>query len=212
MPWPRELKSLFSKHKLPRKGIRLGIASSRVGVRTLEVPAIEDPKLLENAIRFRAQEVLPIPLNDAILDHIVLGETMLDDGPGLRILVAFAHRELIDRYVEAFKAARLKVAAIDFEAFALLRAVANPLNGDGAPSDRATVAVAVGQERTIFAVAGGRCLRLHACARMGRRIADRGHRPRAQPDPVAGRAGQEDADPRGRDRNGSHPRPGRDGP
>ncbi len=151
----RELKSLFSKHNLPRKGIRLGIASSRVGVRTLEVPAIEDAKLLENAIRFRAQEVLPIPLNDAILDHIVLGETMFDEGPGLRILVAFAHRELIDRYVEAFKAARLKVAAIDFEAFALLRAVANPLNGDGAPGDRATVAVAVGQERTIFAVAEG---------------------------------------------------------
>ena len=151
----RELKSLFSTHKLPRKGIRLGIASSRVGVRTLEVPAIEDAKLLENAIRFRAQEVLPIPLNDAILDHIVLGETTLEEGPGLRILVAFAHRELIDRYVEAFKAARLKVAAIDFEAFALLRAVANPLNGDGVPSDRATVAVAVGQERTIFAVAEG---------------------------------------------------------
>ena len=84
----RELKSLFSKHNLPRKGIRLGIASSRVGVRTLEVPAIEDPKLLENAIRFRAQEVLPIPLNDAILDHIVLGETTFEEGPGLRILVA----------------------------------------------------------------------------------------------------------------------------
>ena len=147
----RELKSLFSKHNLPRKGIRLGIASSRVGVRTLEDAAIEDPKLLENAIRFRAQEVLPIPLNDAILDHIVLGETVFDEGPGLRILVAFAHRELIDRYVEAFKAARLKVAAIDFEAFALLRAVANPLNGTARPG--------TGQPLQLLSARSGRSLR-----------------------------------------------------
>ena len=32
-------------------------------------------KLFENAIRFHAQELLPIPLGDAILDHVVLGET-----------------------------------------------------------------------------------------------------------------------------------------
>ena len=89
-------------------------------------PAIEDPKLLENAIRFRAQEVVPIPLSDAILDHFVLGDTELDGAPAFRVLLAFAHRELVDRYVEAFKKARLKVASVDFEAFALLRAVTSP--------------------------------------------------------------------------------------
>ena len=148
-----ELKTLFAKNKLPRKRIRLGIASSRVGVRIIEVPAIEDPKLLENAIRFRAQEVVSIPLSDAILDHFVVGNTELDGAPGFRVLLAFAHRDLVDRYVEAFKKARLKVTSVDFEAFALLRAVTSP--DDRVNADRATVALAVGQERTIFAVAEG---------------------------------------------------------
>ena len=69
------------------------------------------------------------------------------------MLLAFAHRDLVDRYVEAFKKARLKVASVDFEAFALLRAVTSPEDRENA--DRATVALAVGQERTIFAVAEG---------------------------------------------------------
>ena len=149
-----ELKTFFAETKLPRKAVRLGIASNRIGVRTLEVPAIDDPKLLENAIRFRAQELLSIPLNEAVCDHLVIGSAQTDEGPGLRVLLAFAHRELIDRYVEACRRAKIKLLGIDFDAFALLRAVATPPSLD-APLDRAEVVVAIGRERTIFAVAEG---------------------------------------------------------
>jgi type IV pilus assembly protein PilM len=143
------LKRFFDEHKLPRGRVRLGIATNRIGVRVLDVPKIDDPKMLENAIRFRVQEVLPIPLADAVLDHIVLGDLEGGDHPTSRVLVAFAHRELIDRYVEACKRARIKLVGIDFDAFALLRA----LSDDSAETEHATVAVAIGRERTIFAVA-----------------------------------------------------------
>lgn len=148
------LKRFFEQHKLPRGRVRLGIATNRIGVRVLNVPKIEDPKMLENAIRFRVQEVLPIPLADAVLDHVVLGDLEQADEPTSRVLVAFAHRELIDRYVEACKRARIKLVGIDFDAFALLRA----LSDDSVKAEHATVAVAIGHERTIFAVAeGGVC-------------------------------------------------------
>ena len=70
----RELKSFFSQNKLPRRGVRLGIASNRIGVRVLEVPKLDDPKLFENSIRFHAQETLPIAVTDAILDYVELGD------------------------------------------------------------------------------------------------------------------------------------------
>src|SRR5205823_14148680 len=54
------LTQLFGKNKLPKKGVRLGIANSRIGVRTFEIAGIDDPQQLANAIRFRAQETLPI--------------------------------------------------------------------------------------------------------------------------------------------------------
>ena len=48
------LKEFFAKNKLPKRGVRLGIAMNRIGVRTLEIVGIDDPKQLANAIRFRA--------------------------------------------------------------------------------------------------------------------------------------------------------------
>ena len=55
---------------MPKKAVRLGISNNRIGVRIIkEVYGVMDAKQLENAIRFRAQEVLPIALEDAVLDY-----------------------------------------------------------------------------------------------------------------------------------------------
>lgn len=152
----KEIKAFFSRSKLPSRNVRLGIASNRIGVRILEVPAIADPKAFGNAIRFRAQEALPIPVTDAVLDHVVLGEYAGEGGSTMnRVLVAFAHRDLVGRHAEACRKAGLKLAGVDLDAFALLRSVAEPLP-EGAEPTHAIVAVAVGHERTIFAVSDGR--------------------------------------------------------
>jgi type IV pilus assembly protein PilM len=151
------LKEFFAKHKLPKRGIRLGIANNRIGVRTFEIAGISDQKQLGNAIRFRAQEALPIPIDEAVLDYHVLGEGTNDEGePTRRVLLVVAYRELIDRYVHACKKAGLGLAGIDLEAFALLRALHPPQHGVGDDSAAALVAVAIGHERSTFAVSDGR--------------------------------------------------------
>jgi type IV pilus assembly protein PilM len=152
-----ELKAFFRKHKLPRQGVRLGIANNRIGVRMFEIAGIDDPKQLENAIRFRAQEALPIPIEEAVLDYHVLGERTDDDGQVVRkILLVVAYRELIDRYVAACKKAGVRLSGIDLEAFALLRALGEPLGEDAPASDAALVVVAIGHDRSTFAVSDGR--------------------------------------------------------
>ncbi len=151
------LRTFFKKHNLPRQGVRLGIANNRIGVRIFEVAGIEDPRQLENAIRFRAQEVLPIPIEEAVLDYHVLGERVGEDGTTIvRVLLVVAYRELIDRYVSACKKAGIKLVGIDLEAFALLRAMAEPRGGDEGPADAAVVVVAIGRDRSTFAVSDGR--------------------------------------------------------
>ncbi len=151
------LKAFFTKNGLPKKGVRLGIANNRIGVRTFEIGGIEDPKQLGNAIRFRAQEALPIPIDEAVLDYHVLGEGIDEEGkPTKRILLVVAYRELIDRYVDACKKAGLVLLGIDLEAFALLRALQAPQDGVGSDPTAALVAVAIGHERSTFAVSDGR--------------------------------------------------------
>src|SRR5205823_1804865 len=71
-----------------------------------------------------------------------------------RILLVVAYRELVDRYVTACRKAGIALVGIDLEAFALLRALAAPPE-PGAPK-AAVVAVAVGHDRSTFAVSDGR--------------------------------------------------------
>jgi type IV pilus assembly protein PilM len=150
------LKEFFKQHKLPKRGVRLGIATNRIGVRTLEISGIQDAKQLANAIKFRAQEALPIPIDEAVLDYQVLSETTNEEGEvSRRILLVLAYRDLIDRYVDACKKAGIQLVGIDLEAFALLRAIAAPRD-EGTPAQAALVGVTVGHDRTTFAVSDGR--------------------------------------------------------
>jgi type IV pilus assembly protein PilM len=150
------LKQFFARNKLPRKNVRLGIASNRIGVRVFDLVGIDDEKQLENAIRFRAQEALPIPLDEAVLDYHVLGQSVDEDGTAMqRVLLVVAYRELVDRYVSACRKAGITLAGVDLEAFALLRALAAP-RGDDDETDAALVAVSIGHDRSTFAVSDGR--------------------------------------------------------
>jgi len=148
------LKAFFRKNRLPRNCVRLGIANNRIGVRTFEISGIEDPQQLTNAVRFRAQETLPIPLEEAVLDHRILDDRIDKDGVRTyRVLLVVAHRELVERYVAACRKAGLKLVGIDLEAFALLRALSDP--GQPPGEDAAVVCVSIGHERSTLAVSNG---------------------------------------------------------
>ncbi len=151
----KALDEFFTKHALPRRGVRLGVATNRIGVRAFEVAGIDDDAQLANAVRFRAHEAVGIPLDQAVLDYKVLSESV--DGAGKRsrrILVVAAYRESIDRYTDAFKQAGIELAGIDLEAFGLLRAVAAPAERPEG-GEAALVAVTIGHERTTLAISDG---------------------------------------------------------
>ena len=146
-----EIAAFFSAADLPRKNVRLGIGSSRTGVRVFERPEVDDPRQLANAIRFRAYETLPIPIEEAMLDYHIVEEKNTPD----RVLLAVAYRDLVDRFAATCTAAKIELVGIDIEAFALLRAVGGePLEG-GERAEAARVAVSIGHDRTTVAVSDG---------------------------------------------------------
>jgi type IV pilus assembly protein PilM len=147
-----EIAAFFSAADLPRKNVRVGIGSSRTGVRVFERPAVDDPRQLANAIRFRAYETLPIPIEEAMLDYHVV-----EDAPD-RVLLAVAYRDLVDRVSATCAAAKIELAGIDIEAFALLRAVGGEPLPAGRRAEAARVAVSIGHDRTTVAVSDG-----HVC-------------------------------------------------
>ena len=129
------LRSFFAEHKLSRR-VRLGIANQRVVVRTLRLPAIEDPQKLEAAVRFQAQEQIPMPIDQAILDHRVVGGVAPTDEAAAQIdvIVVAARRDMIEATLKPLREADLKPVGVDLSAFGLIRALAEtsmPESEDG---------------------------------------------------------------------------------
>jgi type IV pilus assembly protein PilM len=147
-----EIAAFFQEAGLPRKNVRLGIGSSRTGVRVFERPAVDDPRQLANAIRFRAYETLPIPIEEAMLDYHIVDESNSPD----RVLLAVAYRDLVDRFAATCALAKIDLVGIDIEAFALLRAVGGEPLKAGERDEAARVAVSIGHDRTTVAVSDGR--------------------------------------------------------
>ena len=119
------LKALFSEHKLSKR-VRLGVANQRVIVRTLRLPAIENPEELDAAIRFQAQDQIPMPLDQAVLDHRVVGGVPGDGedaSPKIDVVVVAARRDMIEASLAPLRKAGLQPAGVDLSAFGLIRAL-----------------------------------------------------------------------------------------
>jgi type IV pilus assembly protein PilM len=92
-----------------------------------------------------------------VLDYHILGEYTDSEGQlKRRVLLVVAYRDLVDRYTAACRKAGIRLAGIDLEAFAILRALAPPADSDGAAGHAALVVVGVGHDRTTFAVSDGK--------------------------------------------------------
>ncbi len=118
------LKQLFAKDKLA-KTVRVGLASQRVAVRTLRLPQINDHSELETAVRFQAQDHIPMPLENAVLDWQVVGHSTGENGERqIDVVVVAARRELLGGLMDAVNRAGLRPVGIDLSAFAIVRALA----------------------------------------------------------------------------------------
>ncbi len=150
------LKSFFKDHALPVKNVRLGLSSSRVGVRTFDIAGIEDEERFDNAVRFKAHEVLPVAAHESVLDYRVVEERYTESGEiSRRVLLVVAPRDQVEPYIAACRNAGLRLAGLDLEAFGLLRAFVPPLGSRNRSDDSATVVAAIGHEASTLLVAGG---------------------------------------------------------
>jgi type IV pilus assembly protein PilM len=126
------LSTLFSGDKLPRE-VRIGVANQRLAMRVLRLPLIEDKGDLEAAVRFQAQDELPMPIDHAVLDYQVLGR--FEDGEGGRqmdVAVVAARRDMVAGFLDAARRGGLRPVGIDLSAFALIRALAGAAERPGA--------------------------------------------------------------------------------
>src|SRR3954451_13819777 len=129
------LRELFSKNNLS-KTVRVGLASQRVAVRTLRLPLIEDHGELETAIRFQAQDHIPMPLEQAVLDWHVVAHSTGDNGERqIEGVAVAARRDMLGGLTQALSRAGLRPVGIDLSAFGMIRALARESYSPVEPGD-----------------------------------------------------------------------------
>ncbi len=114
-----ELKEFWTTHSFKGKTVYLGVANQKVVVRLLDFPRMS-PEDLRGAIGFEVQDHIPMPLEEAVIDFLVLGSQ--SEGSDLdRILLVAAQKEMISRYSSAVRAAGLRPLSVDVKALSLIR-------------------------------------------------------------------------------------------
>jgi type IV pilus assembly protein PilM len=119
------LRELFKNGDLDRR-VRLGVANQRTVLRTLDLPPVDDRKEIEAAVRFQAQDQVPMPLSNAVLDFHALGIVETPEGPRQRVVLVAAQRDMVQRLLAAVRDAGLRPEGIDLSAFALIRSLYRP--------------------------------------------------------------------------------------
>jgi type IV pilus assembly protein PilM len=147
------LRALFRDNKDLGKRVRIGIANQKIVVRIIELPPISDAKELEAAVRFQAQDEIPMPLDSAVLDFQSLGVVETPEGPRQRVVLVAARRDMVDKVVRAAQAAGLRPEGIDLAAFAMVRA----LHRMGA-SGETVLFLAIGGVTNLAVAQGTECL------------------------------------------------------
>jgi len=155
------LKALFSENKLG-KSVRLGLANQRVVMRTLRLPLIEDDDELETAVRFQAQDQIPMPLDQAVLDHEVVARENGGEGGErhMDVIAVAARRDMVSSLAQALRKAGLRPVGIDLAAFGMIRALQPdgpaPVEGEAPPPT--TLYCYLGDITNLAVARGGVCL------------------------------------------------------
>jgi type IV pilus assembly protein PilM len=116
------LRELFGRSKM-NKRVRVGVANQRTVLRTLELPPVTDQKELAAAVTFQAQDQVPMPLSNAVLDFHPLGVVDTPAGPRQRVVLVAAQRDMVERLLAAVRRAGLTPEGVDLSAFALIRSL-----------------------------------------------------------------------------------------
>lgn len=156
------IQSLFRPLRLfTLRKVRVGLSESVVFTRIMQSPALTDSEL-SSAIRWEAEQHIPIPLSEVYLDYTVLTrpEKGVKEGQ-MEILLVAAKQSIVSKLVDLVESTQLELVAIDTCLLSAVRALS-------APHDPPTLVFHSGATSTDFAVVSdGRIALTHSISTAG---------------------------------------------
>ncbi len=114
---------LWSQGGFKSRDVILGMGGPRVLSRDLQMPRAPLAQIRE-ALPFHVQDMLPVPVSEALLDFYPISEETGEHGPVVNGLLVAAIKEAVSANVAAVTQAGLRPIQVDLIPFALVRALA----------------------------------------------------------------------------------------
>jgi type IV pilus assembly protein PilM len=114
------IKTLWAQAKFTKKDVVLGVSNQKVVVRLIDLPWMAQDDL-RASLKFQVADLVPIPVEEAVLDFIPLEEVVSDSSRLYRGLLVAASQDAVLDAIRAVQKAGLKVATVDLTPFAVLR-------------------------------------------------------------------------------------------
>jgi type IV pilus assembly protein PilM len=122
----RELRAFTSQNRLRNRSVHVSVSNQKVIVRNVEMPDMTEDEL-RGAIEFQAQDYIPIPVEEAVMDFKIVGKRTNAEGVSRQeVLLVAAQSSMIATLHGAIKQAGLRVSGIDVSSLALVRALIPP--------------------------------------------------------------------------------------
>ena len=126
------IRQLWASVKFSKKDVVLGIANQKVFVRLVDIPWVPEADL-KSSLKYQVADLVPMPIDEAVLDFVVLEEIASEHDRSLRGLLVAASQEMVLGAIRAAEKGGLKTTTVDLTAFAMLRSAgaADPLGLNG---------------------------------------------------------------------------------
>jgi type IV pilus assembly protein PilM len=142
------LSDFFSETGFSTSDVVLSIDETYVFMTVVKMPIMND-KELKSSIKYEAEQHIPFPLNQVNVSFQKLDENLAEQGK-MSVQIVAARKNVVDKYVEIIKKAKLVPKAIEPETVALGRAL-----GDSADYPSGTMILEMGYTSSLIVVCYG---------------------------------------------------------
>jgi type IV pilus assembly protein PilM len=119
------IKKLHQETKVGVRNVVSSLPQDQVFTQVISLPKLSKDELI-SALKWEAEQYVPIPLNEVTLTHQIIGETKENGKGKIEVLLAAAPNRLIDRTVAVLKAAGLNPLSLELEIMAVARSLITP--------------------------------------------------------------------------------------
>lgn len=116
------IKKLHQEAKINTKNVVSALPQDQVFTQVISLPKLSEDELV-SALKWEAEQYVPIPLSEVTLTHQIIGESTEKGKERIEVLLAAAPNRLIDRVMMILRTAGFNLLSLETEIMAVARSL-----------------------------------------------------------------------------------------